>query len=73
MIPYATSEELGRIIRDERKRKGYTQTKLAHYSGVGINFISNLENGKESSELGKTLRVIQTLGMDAFIQVRGER
>ena len=73
MIPYATSEELGCIIRDERKRKGYTQTKLAHYSGVGINFISNLENGKKSSELGKTLRVIQTLGMDAFIQVRGER
>lgn len=73
MISYSTSEELGRIIRDERKRKGYTQTKLAHYSGVGINFISNLENGKESSELGKTLRVIQTLGMDAFIQVRGER
>ena len=44
--------------------KGYTQSKLARFSGVGINFVSNLENGKETSELGKTLRVLQTLGMD---------
>ncbi|WP_218971911.1 helix-turn-helix domain-containing protein [Raoultibacter phocaeensis] len=52
MIPYATPEELGRIIHDERKQKGYTQTKLARYSGAGITFISNLENSKEISELG---------------------
>ena len=39
-------------------------SKLARFSGVGINFVSNLENGKETSELGKTLRVLQTLGMD---------
>lgn len=64
MASFASAEELGRIIRDERKRKGYTQSKLARFSGVGINFVSNLENGKETSELGKTLRVLQTLGMD---------
>ena len=64
MASFASAEEPGRIIRDERKRKGYTQSKLARFSGVGINFVSNLENGKETSELGKTLRVLQTLGMD---------
>ncbi len=58
------SARAGRIVREERKRKGYTQSKLARFSGVGINFVSNLENGKETSELGKTLRVLQTLGMD---------
>ena len=64
MATYATAQELGRIVREERKRKGYTQSKLARFSGVGINFVANLENGKETSELGKTLRVLQTLGMD---------
>ena len=64
MTTYATAQELGRIVREERKRKGYTQSKLARFSGVGITFVSNLENGKETSELGKTLRVLQTLGMD---------
>ena len=58
MTTYATAQELGRIVREERKRK------VARFSGVGINFVSNLENGKETSELGKTLRVLQTLGMD---------
>ncbi|MDU1908982.1 MAG: helix-turn-helix domain-containing protein, partial [Eggerthella sp.] len=50
MATYATAQELGRIVREERKRKGYTQSKLARFSGVGINFVSNLENGKETSE-----------------------
>lgn len=72
MAAYATTKELGNIIREERKRKGYTQSKLARYSDVGINFISNLENGKESSELGKTLRVVQTLGMDLHAEPRDE-
>ena len=72
MTTFATAADLGHIVRNERKRKGCTQTKLARYSGVGINFISNLERGKETSELGKTLRVIQTLGLDLSAQTRGE-
>ena len=72
MPSFATPEELGAIVRAERKRKGYTQTKLARYAGVGINFVSNLENGKATSELGKTLRVVQTLGLDLHAERRGE-
>lgn len=72
MMNFSTPEELGAIVRDERKRKGYTQTKLARYAGVGINFVSNLENGKATSELGKTLRVAQTLGLDLHAERRGD-
>ena len=66
-----TPADLGNLIRAERKSKGFTQTKLAHYSGVGINFVSNLENGKETAEIGKALRVAQTLGIDLFAKPRG--
>lgn len=72
MPSFATPQDIGAIVQAERKRKGYTQTKLARYAGVGINFISNLENGKETSELGKTLRIMQTLGLDLHAERRGE-
>ncbi|MEG1827552.1 MAG: helix-turn-helix domain-containing protein [Gordonibacter sp.] len=73
MTSFASTEELGGLLREERKRKGYTQLKLAHYSGVGVNFISNLERGKETSELGKALRVAQTLGIDLSADSRAEQ
>ena len=39
---------------------------------VGINFVSDLENGKPTCELEKSIRVAQTLGIDLFAQSRGE-
>lgn len=68
----ANSADLGALIRQERKRKGYTQTKLAQFSGVGINFISNLERGKETAELGKAIQVARTLGLDLYVKGRDE-
>lgn len=62
--------DLGRIIKQERKRQGHTQAALADYAGVGITFISNLENGKGTTELDKALRVAQTLGIDIFAEAR---
>ena len=64
MTTYATAQELGRIRSGGAEAQGIHPIELARFSGVGINFVSNLENGKETSELGKTLRVLQTLGMD---------
>ena len=64
---------LGRIVRAERKQQGLTQTKLAHYAGVGINFVSQLERGKETVELGRAMRVLQTLGIDLFAAHRSSK
>ena len=66
------SPALGRIISSERKRQGYTQAQLAEACGVGITYLCNLENGKETAELGKALRIIQMLGIDLVAQKRGE-
>ncbi len=57
-------EDLGKLIKNERTRQGYTQAQLADYSGVGITFISNLERGKKTSEVDKVLQVLLTLGID---------
>jgi y4mF family transcriptional regulator len=55
--------EIGRLIRDTRKRLGATQKDLALTSGTGLRFIIELEKGKETCELGKVLTVLITLGI----------
>jgi y4mF family transcriptional regulator len=58
-----TPEELGRIVEKERKAMGLTQADLALTSGTGMRFISDLENGKPTCQIGKTLTVLKTLGI----------
>ena len=56
-------EELGRIVKQERKAMGLTQADLALTSGTGTRFISDLESGKPTCQIGKTLTVLKTLGL----------
>lgn len=58
-----TPEELGKIVKKERKAMGLTQAELALSSGTGMRFISDLENGKPTCQIGKTLTVLKTLGI----------
>ena len=58
-----TPEELGRFVRKERKAMGLTQAELALTSGTGMRFIGDLENGKPTCQIGKTLTVLKTLGL----------
>lgn len=66
-----STAELGSLIRSKRKKLGYTQAQLSDYSGLSTSFISNLENGKETTELGKALFLLQLLGLDMIINDRG--
>lgn len=65
--------ELGKMIRNRRKELGYTQQDLSDFSGLSVSFLSDLENGKKTVELGKTLQVISLLGMDLELLTRGDR
>ena len=58
-----TPKELGRFVKKERKAMGLTQAELALTSGTGMRFISDLENGKPTCQIGKTLTVLRTLGL----------
>ena len=59
-----SAKDLGRVIRDERRRQGMTQSELAGLADVGLTFLSQLENGKDSAEIGKALQVMTMLGID---------
>lgn len=60
----------GAALRKQRRQSGYTQADLSDATGVSISFLSDLENGKETIELGKALYIAQMLGMDLFLTPR---
>lgn len=66
-VEQKTMEDIGRLVRDERRQQGITQMQLAGVAHTGIRFVSDLENGKGTIQTGKLLRVVQTLGLGMFI------
>lgn len=65
-----TSYDIGRIIRAKRREIGVKQDAAAGLSGVGTKFLSQLENGKETAELGKVLQVLKKMGLEVYIYPR---
>ena len=55
-------EELGKTIREARREAGLTQAQVAAAAGVGLRFLIELEAGKPTAQLGKTLAVLSILG-----------
>ncbi|MFZ9964459.1 MAG: helix-turn-helix transcriptional regulator, partial [Terrimicrobiaceae bacterium] len=65
-----TAQYLGKMIRERRKHLGMKQAELALVSNTGLRFISELENGKETCQLGRTLKVLEHLGLKTVIEPR---
>ena len=63
---------LGNAIRTRRKELNYTQGYISEITGLSISFLSDLENGKPTAEIGKTIEVINLLGLDILVEVRGD-
>lgn len=66
------AEEFGRMIRKRRKELGYTQAFLSEFSGFSMTFISDLERGKSTAELGKSICLANLLGLDCLMEPRGD-
>ena len=58
-----TARDIGQVVRNARKKLGVTQRDLALTSGTGLRFIIDLERGKPTCQLEKTLAVLNTLGI----------
>ena len=59
---------LGEAIEAERKRRKLTQSQLADLSDTSINFISQIERGKKTAQIGKVIDVLQILGIQLVIE-----
>lgn len=56
-------DSLGKAIRHYRKEAGLTQEALAERSGLNRTYLSDLEQGKETEQLRRILRVLRQLGV----------
>jgi HTH-type transcriptional regulator / antitoxin HipB len=65
-----SAEDLGLLVERTRKSRGYSQQAFADLAGVGRRFVSEVENGKPTAEIGKVLRVLTALGIDMELKVR---
>lgn len=61
MMPL-TSKDIGTAVRKARKAQGLRQDELAGVANVGTRFIVDLEAGKPTVQLEKTLLVLAVLG-----------
>ena len=49
---------LSQTVKQLRKEYGLTQEELAMKSGVGLNFVRNLEQGKQSLRMAKVNQLL---------------
>ena len=56
---------LSEFIKRERKKAGLTQEEFALRSGLGLRFVRELEQGKETVRLDKVNQALAMFGMEA--------
>jgi len=68
-----TPEKIGVAIRSKRKAAGMNIAKAAALCNVGIRFLSELERGKPTAEIGKTLHVIRCMGVNLRLETSDKK
>lgn len=56
-------EELGRIVREQRKASGLRIDDAAALCGVSVDLLSRLENGSSGVSTSRVLKVLDGLGL----------
>lgn len=68
-----SAEELGAIVRQQRRRMALTQLDIAGLGNTGNRFIVELENGKPTVQLQKALDIMDLLGLEVVVRSKGAR
>ncbi len=58
-----TMHDIALLVRTTRKEQKATQIELAQFANVGTRFVRDVEDGKESVQFDKLMRVLSTLGL----------
>ena len=66
-IPSATV--LGRYIRAARLKKGLTQRDLAKHFFCSLRWITEVENGKDTAQVGKIIGLCQYLDLQVCLTI----
>ncbi|WP_036610326.1 helix-turn-helix transcriptional regulator [Oribacterium sp. P6A1] len=59
------SNTIAEFIKTERKKAGLTQEEFALRAGLGLRFVRELEQGKETARMDKVNQALRMFGMEA--------
>ena len=59
------SNTISEFIKTERKKAGLTQEEFALRAGLGLRFVRELEQGKETVRMDKVNQALGMFGMEA--------
>lgn len=62
-----SAASIGPAIRQYRRQAGLTQAELAELAGLNRTYLSDLEQGKETEQLRRILRLLKLLGVRATL------
>jgi transcriptional regulator with XRE-family HTH domain len=71
--PYASAVTFGERVRARRKKRGWSQERLAEECGLHATYISDIEQGRRNPSLYNVLRLAAALGADPATLVKGLR
>jgi y4mF family transcriptional regulator len=60
---------MGKAIKDIRKKKNMTQGDLADITGTSVKFISDVERGKETTQMDKVFDLARALGLQIYLTI----
>jgi transcriptional regulator with XRE-family HTH domain len=69
---FASVEQIARLVRDERRRQGMDQQKLALVANVAVRSVHRVEHAETTVRLDTLLKVLGALGFELGVHRRGE-
>ncbi len=63
------TKQLGQLVKIVRQSQSLDQSTAGLLSGNGLTFMSQFENGKETVEIGRVLKLLEQLGIELSIDL----
>ena len=70
LVDLQGTSQFGEAMRRFRKMRRLTQQEVADLAGCSIMYVSMLERGKETAELGKALKILDVLDVEVTFRDR---
>ena len=65
-----TQEDIGKVIKERRKKLGVNQQTLADLSDIAVNTVVAIERGEGNPKLNTLLTILNTLGLQMNIRLK---
>ncbi|WP_413700647.1 transcriptional regulator [Psychromonas sp. KJ10-10] len=62
-------KQLGQLAKIVRQSQSLDQSTAGLLSGNGLTFMSQFENGKETVEIGRVLKLLEQLGIELSVDL----